>query len=458
MGSAAIKSPTPASSEATRNNVSDDHDSPTVLSLLNLDQSISNLSHAIDKPATVDHVINHLLANRQYTTPLDMASGRKLESTEQTRDKVHKSIVRFVREPDRWTALASVLLKSMAFHRSIQTLPCTFQGFIDESAVGAEKFQWLPIVDLPRTNYNRPYLPHLTPQTTNKSPETIKSSLDTSEKATGENENLGAKISVSHQYPYVSIVQSSSTLKVGLDLVVFQYQKNEYIPTIHDFLKAFETSFTSWEWERIQYCRDSNTIFRKRRSRSDESKLREFFLRWSIKEAYTKALGLGMHIDFSSFETRLHGIDDIKNTDTKESIWDTVMSGINTTSSRSLQSTIQKKSHERTSRKYVEFQHQYSVLGEIVYLPHTSKKYTENEVWEVIFVPIPVDEDETHTTLKRDLKWSACDACACICRGPMFRRKNLLSSDSDDRAPVMIEHVEILDLINLHKIIDHDTF
>jgi phosphopantetheinyl transferase len=460
MGSAAIKYATPASSEETKNNVSDNHDSPTVLSLLNLDQSISNLSHAIGKPATIEHVINHLLAHRQYTTPLEIASGRQLESMQQTRDRVHKSIVRFLKEPDRWTALASVLLKSLAFHRSIQTLPCTFHESIDDLAVGlflktqvssanAEKFELLPIVDLPRTKYNRPYLPYLTPQTTHKPPATIKSSSNTGDEGIGENENLRAKISVSHQYPYVSIVQSSSTLKIGLDLVVFQYQKNEYTPTINDFLKSFETSFTSWEWERIQHCRNSNTLVRKRQSRSDESKLREFFLRWSIKEAYTKALGLGMHVDFSSFETRLFGIDDVKNTATKEAIWDTVINGINTASSPSLQSIIQKKSQ---SRKRVGSQYQYSVLGEIVYLPCASKKYTKHEVWEVIFVPISVDEDETHTILKRDLKCSAYDACVCICRGPTFQKKNLLSLDRDDRAPILIEHIEILDLINLHKI------
>jgi len=36
----------------------------------------------------------------------------------------------------------------------------------------------------------------------------------------------------------------------------------------------------------------------------------EFYIRWSIKEAYTKALGEGMSLDFKTFETRIRGIDD----------------------------------------------------------------------------------------------------------------------------------------------------
>ena len=33
--------------------------------------------------------------------------------------------------------------------------------------------------------------------------------------------------------------------------------------------------------------------------------LHEFYIQWSIKEAYTKALGFGMNIDFQSFETEI---------------------------------------------------------------------------------------------------------------------------------------------------------
>ena len=42
---------------------------------------------------------------------------------------------------------------------------------------------------------------------------------------------------------------------------------------------------------------------------SDESKLQEFYLRWAIKDAYTKALGLGMNVEFQSCETRLMEVD-----------------------------------------------------------------------------------------------------------------------------------------------------
>ncbi|KAL3802765.1 hypothetical protein HJC23_007542 [Cyclotella cryptica] len=455
-----MKSPTQASKDEMNNYVSDNHDTSPVLSLLHLDKSISNLSNAIGKPVTVEYVVDHLLAHRQCTTPFEIASGKPLESTQQTRDNVRKSIMRFIREPDRWTALASVLLKSLAFHRSIQKLPCTLHESMDDtpvdfyrkchmSTLDSGKFELLPIVDLPRTKYNRPYLPHLTPQT-NQTPLANIKLTDTDDEEIGENENAKSKISVSHQYPYVSIVQSSSTLKIGMDLVVFQHHKNEYTPTIDDFLKPFETSFTSWEWERIQYCRDSSTFVRKRRKRSDESKLREFFLRWSIKEAYTKALGLGMHINFSSFETRLLGIDEIDKLYPKESIWDAIMSGIKNNISISLQSPSHKECEERTSGKHFGRQDQYSVLGKIMHLPCKTKKYSDNEVWEVVFVPIPVDKGAMCNPLRRDTNSSIHDACACMCRGPILQTKNGFYLGSDDRTSVLVEQIEMLDLVKIH--------
>ena len=41
----------------------------------------------------------------------------------------------------------------------------------------------------------------------------------------------------------------------------------------------------------------------------NDDMMMEFYLRWSMKESYTKALGLGLHLEFSTFETQLNVVD-----------------------------------------------------------------------------------------------------------------------------------------------------
>ena len=144
---------------------------------------------------------------------------------------------------------------------------------------------------------------------------------------------------------------------LGMDVVTFDNPTNRM--SIQDFIQIYKESFTRWEWEQIMmvyntnansneisashtyesyytyinnYLRcspsssSSNSIFFNSRSHqqgnnvgelSDEAKMEqerqvliEFYLRWSMKEAYTKALGLGLGVDFQSFESHLVGFDD----------------------------------------------------------------------------------------------------------------------------------------------------
>jgi phosphopantetheinyl transferase len=39
--------------------------------------------------------------------------------------------------------------------------------------------------------------------------------------------------------------------------------------------------------------------------------LKEFYLQWAIKEAYTKSLGLGMAMEFKSFVTMLDAVENL---------------------------------------------------------------------------------------------------------------------------------------------------
>jgi len=107
-------------------------------------------------------------------------------------------------------------------------------------------------VELPRTKYGKPYIP-----------------------------SEDYEISLSHQYPYIGIAShGSSTNPVGLDIVVMKEMD----------IKSFNETFTSNEWTRINKSADV---------------LKTFYIYWSMKEAYTKALGLGMSLNFNSFDMHL---------------------------------------------------------------------------------------------------------------------------------------------------------
>jgi phosphopantetheinyl transferase (holo-ACP synthase) len=337
--------------------------------------------------------------------------------------------MRFRKESDRWTAFASVLLKSVAFHRSTQEL-LTINHLDDEvvselfkgRTLAHERSDLLPIVSLPRTKYNRPYIPCLTKEQNN---DTVNRDEEADD---GDNENQFAKVNVSHQYPHIALVQSTSCMNIGIDLVVFSFHWSEFTPTTNDFLQAFESSFTPFEWERIQYsC--TGDIFKSRRQRDDESKLIEFFVRWSMKEAYTKALGLGMHIEFSSFETRLLGIDD--NTTSDKGIWSTIMSAINGEQLSNVNDELLNQSKDHNMKMPV---HKHSILGKVQSKAGNTKS-NENQVWEFSFIPIKTS----------DCNWNSHDACCCICRGPFIEHDG-----PNESTRVQIEKIDLINLIKLH--------
>jgi phosphopantetheine--protein transferase-like protein len=407
MGSAAIKAP-PTSGKETPTHEEVANDTTAVISILNLDQSISHLSTTTRKPVTVEQGVGNLLDMCPCMTPNQVINNTA--PTHHSHDKVHKSIMRFVREPDRWTALASVLFKSMAYHRSVGRLPSTIEKSVDDSdfdwfneghSASSDTFEILPIVDLPRTKYNRPYLPNPTSNSNNS---------ENFDDAEGENEG-NAKISVSHQYPHIAIIQSSSQQKIGIDLVVFKHHQNAYTPSTTEFLKAFQQSFTPYEWERIHYTNNAA-------KRSEEEALREFFCRWAMKEAYTKALGLGMHVEFSSFETRLDGVDAVYS---KDGIWGSILNATELTNGTKAGSLSQ-----------------LCICGHVVRDPSQTAKQSsyscnESETWEFIFVPIQDKENYPNY-----------DSCACVCKGPLSERA------TGNSTAVLIEHVELLDLIKMH--------
>ena len=183
---------------------------------------------------------------------------RNLASTPAETYQIKQQVLRYIQPKDRYSALTSTLLKSHAFYSIIASQRHK------EQDLGLRS-----VVNLPRTQYKKPFIPVPYERATMKCSE----------------EDL-RPISVSHQHPFVGITQirehvnksRENPLLVGLDIVVFEGYNPRLYADENEFLDIFRDNFTPREWAIIQS--------------HYEYRLEEFYIRWSMKEAYTKALGL----------------------------------------------------------------------------------------------------------------------------------------------------------------------
>lgn len=349
-------------------------------------------------------------------------SLRNASDNSSLKEKLIKSIMRYFQEPDRWTAFASLLLKSIAFHR--HTDPNLLSVDVAETS--------LPVIDLPRTKFNRPYLPR-----------TVAGNTSTRVAGGEEVEECRESVmNVSHQFPYICMIQgqcsdhttSSAQLPcdmIGCDLVTFEAKLHKYSPTVADFVKSFVGCFTTSEWQAIN--NDASSL-----PRSDDSILKEFYLRWAMKEAYTKALGVGMNVDFDSFETRLIGHDvDSTNVDgvwkASDGIWGSI---------------IKNMKHDESNGQV---KHQFSLVGQVIRTREQKSDVVlpgpkwDGEYWVFTFLPL-VDDGLSNSSKQSDD--TASSSCVCICKGP-FNEEAVTSSDSKQHH-VIIESLTLLELIQLH--------
>ena len=452
--------------------------STLTLSIVQLDSSVRQIDCSVTDIVTrvLDHhscltpndAVESLLVRPQRQNddapPSTILQRNKQCHTTTLRDTVEKSILRYIRDTDRWIALTSLLLKSLAWYRSLDSannvgvlpsLPIDDAPTPKTILSDIKEHKFLPIIDLPRTKYNRPYLPQ------HNSNHNIDGEVDVE---TGH-ENRGSKMNISHQYPWVCMVQlshtttqsntipslhsSSSSSSLGIDVVTFHAPIHQITPTIFDYVSSFSHCFTPWEWDRIINCKvwsssgfriGSKKMSTTQRRRSDTSMLQEFYLRWSMKEAYTKAIGLGMHMNFDEFETRLSRIDDDDNNiqvDEEEGIWAAI--------------TRHMQSKDDDGKKIVRMEDntQFSVVGRVRYTnPLPSSTWEE---WEFIFITLNIAAVHEIESSSYDDKDGLLRACACICIGPSLSKKRK-KTNCPKQPPITarIESLSLLEVLELH--------
>ena len=292
----------------------------------------------------MEQTLRGLLKN--YRSAKEAGKSTKTASYSPTSDDVVRSVTKYVKVEDRYCALCSLLLKSKAYHDTMQEVS-EMTRFLNDNPCWKEKLtsfccccccyndvilstiedrykqnyqtmtstpvQPCPIISLPVTDYGKPFIPE---------PDVIQDfrrSRIWSRRQPLWNKHI---LSISHQFPFVASVRlqlnssphpvdvlsptvscyrqkrrqlvkvSTSTAAVGLDIAVWNPAAVPSTPE-EDTLQYFRSSFSDMEWGGICSSPHFTTI---------HCCMKEFHIRWSMKEAYTKSLGLGMALNFGSFE------------------------------------------------------------------------------------------------------------------------------------------------------------
>lgn len=312
------------------------------VTLLNIREDVENDDYKATK--LVHLVLNEVLSD---ASPARNVLANAISTREEIAT-IQNQVLRYLQPKDKYASLVSMLLKSRSFH-------------LTHSIHGKDKPRI--VVDLPRTDYKKPFIPLLHKKCSEHFGHSI------------VEENV-FPISVSHQFPFVGIAAfseninhgTSNSFLVGMDIVVFDEYNPRLYNNVDEFLDVFQDYFTEREWLIIQS--------------QSANRLQEFYIRWAMKEAYTKALGLGMGAKFASIDLCLPG--DVPGEEQTNGLYASMIG--------------------RESDIYVQ-------RGTVVYLQDD----TANEEWDFAFLALWGTEPLARPA-----------GCACICAGPL----NSLSSTS----------------------------
>jgi phosphopantetheine--protein transferase-like protein len=295
--------------------------------------------------------------------------------------------------------------------------------------------------------------------------------------------------SISHQFPFVGMAQIGmhhdnkipvsppvsppAVIIVGLDIVTFDDDmiKRLYSNSLDEFLNVFRDSFTKNEWN-IGIQDPTLTLLTSSSNTNNDngSKLKEFYIRWSMKEAYTKAIGIGMGLEFNSFEIYLqqeeneitnddnnNNNDDNQNNDdnnqnentSMKSVWNRIVVS---------QQQQQRDNNSSNDSDYMSMPTPSSrptcFHGRIRFLKNNKDR--DDEFFLFYFLPLQttkrrmsVSSSKSSSTVPNQTATKAQEGCACVCVGSRsFQGKP--SFTTSWRNDINISWTEIDQLLEVH--------
>eukprot|EP00536_Pseudo-nitzschia_multiseries_P005952 jgi/Psemu1/65347/estExt_Genemark1.C_1210055 len=204
-------------------------------------------------------------------------------------------------------------------------------------------------------------------------------------------------------------------LVVGLDIVVFEKLNTRLYSSYDEFLEVFRDQFTANEWEN-RICIQSagagagtSHATATATAIATPPNVTEFYLRWAMKEAYTKAVGVGMGLRFGSFEIVLEGIDRDDKDATETSLWGFLR---NRTSTHGVVASESESERASADRRFVR--------GTV----HFADQQRSDEHFVFCFLPLQSSSSSSAQAIT--------EGCACVCAGPFAKEHSVDDDDDDD--------------------------
>jgi phosphopantetheinyl transferase (holo-ACP synthase) len=441
-----------------------------------------------------DDVYGYLSRHRDHEGRSSRAATRPSPLEAQP---LQRQVTKYLQTKDKYMSLASILLKSRAFYQyrsslrgEINDTPSSSTGGLSQSAQPESQIASIrPIVDLPRTQHNKPYIPIQQNQDeTNKCNIQKHGSAATDTTKIFTMEEAVFPLSISHQFPYIGIAtkttsksskgpsgayndkegrrhhlrqkqqqekegsfsrsclieeEISASVLIGLDIVVFEELNRRLYSTVDEFLDVFFDSLTSREWNRIQSIKNYRDDDDDDKASDNSSRLtdvvNELYVTWAMKEAYTKALGVGLGFNFGQVDIVLHFtdyccVDEEKVTDgisyTDPNQPDNRLDDHRNLSSPSYWKAIKERFPNMSqSKNYVH------VPGHVGIVHNDGSLSDDTELWHFFFVAL---NTATSTT--------TVSGCACVCAGP-YPSQQTHGSDVD----LIINRTALESLIDFHN-------
>lgn len=167
------------------------------------------------------------------------------------------------------------------------------------------------VIKLARDEHNKPILISPKLNELDKSEEDLKepTSNDNAQETTQENDSkdnqqkstcnshiTNLNFNVSHQGKFVVLVSEPSAVQVGIDVMNIE-KPGRITDSVDDYFRLMNRQFTENEWKQIKTIDPVIPQYF-----HNKAKLTNFTRFWCLKEAYVKAVGVGIVIDLRSID------------------------------------------------------------------------------------------------------------------------------------------------------------